>query len=475
MTFGRRKYLIIGLAVGAAILLAGFGAATYIVTSAKPRLEKIAGTILGMQVASRTLRVSFLPPSILARDVIISNHGTKVALIPTLRAHLDLHGLVKGQMLVPALDLEKPEFSLTRFENGTWNIAAANRERNETGGKNPFMLSIVNIRDGYLVLHTDENPLEMRGISLSAHDLSLAGGNDRPLLSRLSLTGDFTCGELQYDKTIFRNLASRLQGTAGSFVFAPLTFQAFGGTGTGKVEVDMGGESPLVSVHLEMPRFRAGDLFASLTKEELLQGNMTLVLDFTARGRALQELLRSMSGKASMTGRDLITTRLDLDNLVEQFIDSQRFDLVDLGAFMIVGPLGPIVTRSYDLSMLVNATQGGSSEVRQLVSLWQINEGKAVARDVALATKKSRISMSGEVDIGARRFRNLVVAVVDASGCALVSQEMDGPFESPEVKKPNFLVSAAGPIISIFRGTARLISGEKCEVFYNGSVAAPGK
>ena len=66
-----------------------------------------------------------------------------------------------------------------------------------------------------------------------------------------------------------------------------------------------------------------------------------------------------------------------------------------------------------------------------------------------------------------------VVAVIDAGGCALVRQEMDGPFESPQVEKPNFIETAAGPIINIFKGTARLITGEKCDVFYNGSVAAP--
>jgi AsmA protein len=212
-----------------------------------------------------------------------------------------------------------------------------------------------------------------------------------------------------------------------------------------------------------------------MTKEELLHGEMDLALDITTRGMTQQERLHSISGKASMTGRDLTTTRFDLDNLVEQFIDSQQFDLVDLGAFMIAGPLGPIVTRSYDLGMLANATQGGSSEVRQLVSLWEIAEGRAVARDVALATGKSRIAMSGEVDIGAKSFRNLVVAVIDAGGCALVHQEINGPFDNPQVEKPNFIESAAGPIINIFRGTARLITGKKCDVFYNGSVAAPAE
>ncbi len=237
----------------------------------------------------------------------------------------------------------------------------------------------------------------------------------------------------------------------------------------------MGGENFLVGVQLELSRFQAEDFFASMTKEQLLRGEMDLVLDVTARGLTQHELLRSMSGKASMTGQDLTSIRFDLDNLLEKFIQSQQFDLVDLGAFMIAGPLGPALTKGFDFGMVANAAQGGSTEVRQLVSRWQIDEGKAVARDVALATGKNRIAMSGEVDIAAERFQNLVVAVVDAGGCALVRQEMDGPFERPEVKKPSFIESAAGPLINIFKGTAKFLSGEKCEVFYNGSVAAPGK
>jgi uncharacterized protein involved in outer membrane biogenesis len=315
MISGRRKYLIMGLAIGAAILLvAGFGAATHIVTSAKPRLEKIAGTILGMQVTSRKLGVSFLPPSILVRDVKISNHGAEVALIPSLRARLNLRALVKGRVLVPALNIEKPEFTFIRLENGKWNIETQEREKRESVGESFVLLPIINIRNGSLLLHTDENPLKMRGISLTVKDLLLNGDKN------------FSCNELQYDKAVFRDLATHLQGTAGSFTFAPMSFQAFGGLGVGNVELDIVDESPLVGVHLKLSRFRAEDLFASMTKEELLHGEMEMALDFTIRGNTLPKLLRSISGKASMTGQDLITTRFDLDNLVEQFIDSQQFD-----------------------------------------------------------------------------------------------------------------------------------------------------
>ena len=115
MTSGHRKYLIIGLAVLAAIILAGFGAATYFVNSAKPRLEMIASASLGMQVSCRSLHVSLLPPSISVRDMKISNKGADVALIPTLQARVDLLALFKRKLLVSTLNLKKPESTLSRL------------------------------------------------------------------------------------------------------------------------------------------------------------------------------------------------------------------------------------------------------------------------------------------------------------------------------------------------------------------------
>lgn len=44
-------------------------------------------------------------------------------------------------------------------------------------------------------------------------------------------------------------------------------------------------------------------------------------------------------------------------------------------------------------------------------------------------------------------------------------QEMDEPCESTEVKEPSFIESVAGLLVEIFKGTARFITGEKCEVF----------
>jgi AsmA protein len=390
--------------------------------------------------------------------------------------HLDLNALLKGQVHITELKLIKPEFAITRLENGTWNIEVPKHEKSETAGS-PFLPSVFNIEDGLLILRDGENFMEIEGAWLTVRDMILLDDNSQPLLSRLSVTGDFSCRELRWNKLIISDFTSHLQGTKGSFIFDPVIFKALEGTAKGKIEADMGAQSSIFATHLELSRFKVEDIFSSLSNEELVRGEMDMTGDLATKGENAQELLRSMSGNVTKTGQNLIITKLDLDTLLEEYMHSQQFNLVDLGAFAIIGPLGPALTKGYDFSGVLEAANGGSTEVRQLVSIWSINEGKATARDVALATRQNRIAINGEVDFVAERFRNLVVAVIDAKGCAVVSQEVNGPFDSPEVKEPDFIKSAAGPFINIFKKATSFITKKEkeCEVIYKGSVAAPSE
>jgi hypothetical protein len=78
----------------------------------------------------------------------------------------------------------------------------------------------------------------------------------------------------------------------------------------------------------------------------------------------------------------------------------------------------------------------------------------------------------GSLDFAGERFDDVTVAVVDGKGCAMVRQKIRGPFRKPEVEKVTVLQSVAGPVLKLFK-QAKTIFGEKCEVFYAGSVAPP--
>jgi hypothetical protein len=152
---------------------------------------------------------------------------------------------------------------------------------------------------------------------------------------------------------------------------------------------------------------------------------------------------------------------------------SQNFNLVDLGAFLLAGPFGPVLTKSYNFTSLYQESQGGKGIIRKLISVWKVKNGIAEARDAALASKKERVAMKGGLNLIKGRFVDVTVAVLDKRGCALFSEKVHGPFSKPQIEKESVFKSIAGSVLNPLKHAWKLIQDEKCTVFYSGSVAQP--
>ena len=475
MSSGSRKYLLIGCAIVLAVLASGYLGVVYMEHAAKSQLEHKVSMNLGMPITIDRMAVSLLSSSVSAKKIEIKNNGSKVFSIDTLQVKLDPLALLQGKIQVKELNFIKPEITLARLENGNLNIELSGHEKTDGTG-NIFIPAVFNIEEGSLTFRDGKKLFELQGISVTTRDISLVSGRkDLQLSAQVSLIGDLGCREIKWNKTVIRDFKSHFQGTNGNYFFESILFQALGGRANGRFEAYMATTSPKFVAEFQLSDLRVEEFFATLSDEKLGHGKMELAVNLSVNGGDKQELLRSMAGKVDMTGQDIIIEKLDLDKLLEEYMHSQQFNLVDLGAFAVVGPLGPALTKTYDFSGVMRASKGGSTEVHQLVSLWQINEGRAVAQDVALTTKENRIAVKGGVDIATNNFEKLLVAVIDANGCAIVSQEMNGPFDNPEIKQPSFIETAAGPIINIFKKATRYITKSKCETIYNGSVAPPGE
>ncbi len=198
---------------------------------------------------------------------------------------------------------------------------------------------------------------------------------------------------------------------------------------------------------------------------------MDLTATLSMRGEIASEMKRTADGEVSLRGADLTVIGVDLDKVFSRFEASQSFNLVDVGAFIFVGPFAPLITKGYNFAGLFRGT-GGSSKIRALVSDWKVEGGIAKAKDVAMATNENRIALKGNIDFANERFNDVVVAVVDGKGCAKLHQTIRGPFRNPEVEKTSVLQSVAGPVLKLFQQTKKLFGG-KCVVFYAGSVAPP--
>jgi hypothetical protein len=200
---------------------------------------------------------------------------------------------------------------------------------------------------------------------------------------------------------------------------------------------------------------------------------MDFSADLTAMGKSEDAVKRSLAGSLSLSGQDLMLYNIDIDALITKYERSQNLNLVDVGAFLLAGPFGPVLTKSYNFTSLYAASQGGKGIIRKIVSDWELKNGIARARDVALTSKKQRIAMQGGLNFISERFVDVTIAALDNRGCAVYSEKVRGPFRNPQIEKENIFQSIAGSVMNPLKDGWNFLQGEACTVFYSGSVAHP--
>ena len=114
--------------------------------------------------------------------------------------------------------------------------------------------------------------------------------------------------------------------------------------------------------------------------------------------------MSSMDGTFALRGDNLVTYTMDLDKVLSTYETSQKFHLVDLGAFFFVGPLGTVALKGYRYGDFYYQTQGGQGTITQFISHWKIKDGVADAIDCALATRHNRVALKGKLDLVSERF-----------------------------------------------------------------------
>ena len=306
--------------------------------------------------------------------------------------------------------------------------------------------------------------------------LSYGGTDGAEPFKNISFDGDIRCKTLTINKFTLTNLAMRTAGGNGMLDISPVSMDIFGGTGNGSIHVDVTGASPHYRVIATLNRFRIEDLIQAFSPGKIprksMEGVVNFSADLTAMGKSADEVKRSLNGDVSLKGENLMLYSMDIDALIPKYERSQNFNLVDVGAFFLAGPFGPVLTKSYNFGSLYEESQGGKGIIRKLVSIWKVKNGIAEATDVALASKKYRIAMKGGLNFINDRFVDVTVAVLDKRGCAVYSQKVHGPFRKPQIEKVSIFKSISGSVSNALKDAWKFI-GEECTVFYSGSVAQP--
>jgi len=476
MTLKRKKVLFITSGVIILVVFAIVLVLLLNIQAFKPQIEAAASTALGMDVRikGRLGIALFQGIGISLKDISVRNGGAEVVTVEKMKIGLELMALTRREIRITRIGLIKPVLSLVRYKNGMVNYERPGR----TPSGRPFAVDTISISQGK-VIYTDELSsarIEGDGFDATMRNLSYGGTDGAEPLKNISFDGDIRCKTLTIDKFIVTNLALRTAGGNGVLDIRPIGMDIFGGTASGRIHVDVTGASPHYRVIYTFSQCRVDELIQALSPGKMpqkrIEGMVNFTADLTARGKSIAEAKQSLSGDVSLKGENLMLYNMDIDALIPKYERSQNFNLVDVGAFFLAGPFGPVLTKSYNFGSLYEELQGGKGNIRMFVSIWKVKRGVADATDVALATKKYRIAMKGGLNFNNDQFDNVTVAVLDKRGCAVYSQKVHGPFRKPKIEKVSILKSISGSVSNALIDAWKFVGGE-CKEFYSGSVAQP--
>ncbi|MEX2130765.1 MAG: AsmA family protein [Pseudohongiellaceae bacterium] len=447
--------------------------------SLKQRLQASTANDLGLdlEIGGR-IRMGLFPGlHITVSDMRFDRQGKLVASLGQVQFGLDIQPLLHREVRINSVVLQDPVILLERYEDGSYNF-------DKPDPRVALELEQVQVVNG--IFHYQDARLdtiyEARACNLDLQASSPLTRDSGNHLADLDLAADFACTEVRRDTLTLTELNTAVMAQAGLVQFQLTSMQLLGAQGTGHLQVDFNGAVPAYQLSYVLPQFRSDELFLLLTRKSpsgialadgapvagtgvevsRVEGLMDLSATLTMQGQNLPEMKQTLAGAFALRGSNLVINGADLDARLARFEDSQNFNLVDVGAFMLAGPLGLVLTKGYDFANIFLET-GSRTEIRKVISDWELEAGIAQVKSAIMETNENRIAIKGGLDIPGEKFEELRIALLDDLGCARVEQSITGTFQAPVINQPNVFWSLTGPIRSLLE---RLVPEQECEVFY---------
>ena len=209
-------------------------------------------------------------------------------------------------------------------------------------------------------------------------------------------------------------------------------------------------------------------LLNKFSQDTLLSGNMSLSMNVETKGVNTEELRRNFNGQVFLHGSDIKMYGIDADKFLEKFKHSQSFNLVDVGAFMLAGPIGITLTKGVYFTDILVMSSGEETRINKLSADWKITNGVYRVIDVAISTINNRIAAKGWMDINTDSL-NFTFAVLDEEGCSILNQDIYGRLTSPEMGKVKIANVLFAPTLNLVED----IFGGDCDAFYEGAIIHP--
>jgi len=451
----------------------------------RAQLERILTDATGFKTRiNGTVTATLFPtPGVSLGGISMEYNGKTVVAASGFDANFDLLPLFARQLVPHEVNIDGLWLQLPADELGRPALAFKAGKTSATVAGTPFGLQIqvpdrIELHNSTIVVSTPKNKElhYIKGLNLAVYPVH----NRLALLSnraegpddewRLQLYMNFEQAKFDRLDTGSARLEARFGPRSGTAKINKAN--VFDGIANGDLGWKYDGEVPEYQANLTLTDFDAGKSVLLFRSSSFVQGRLNVSTNLSGKGSTREQLLASVSGSVKMEGANLDLVSTNLDELVNNIIRSKQYNLADAVAYFFIGPFAVSATKGLDVARAshdLTKTDTVKNRIKRIHTSWQLSDGIASAKDVALQTERYLLALRGRVNLSKQTFENIEIGVINNQGCAIATQKFYGPIASPSMEKANLLVTLTRPLLDALTKSAKGIIDTKCNSpFYKG-------
>jgi AsmA protein len=332
------------------------------------------------------------------------------------------------------------------------------------------VLKFIKIKNAELVYEYSKDTIITKNLELELNKIYFNEKINSNPLATLYTNGRVKSDNIKSGSFNFIDLNFYLNVINGDYEINSKTVSIFGDDAKGQVKITAApfADTPKFNITYNDISFLAEKMLSAFNENQVINGPLEISFNISSAGSDWDTIVSNMDGTINLSGKNLVLNGFDADEIIDKFKRSQSFNLVDLGAVLLAGPVGIAVTKGTDFARIFVLNSGKSTKLIKLASNWTINDGVFNIEDAAFATDKNRVALTGTIGFSNSNL-DLTIALLNTNGCSIFSQQVYGNLNSPTMGKVKVVGTVLAPVTNLVDD----VTGKDCIVFYSGSVKHP--
>jgi len=365
--------------------------------------------------------------------------------------------------------VQSPEMPVRNQADEKWGIRSADLELSTSLGINPIGIKTLEVRNSQVELGLpDSQPFNTGVFSVNLKDIVFNEPGTKTQIKSLHGNVDFDSVEFPvFGKS---PVSVQINGLHDQLNLAISTDLLHAEKEQGTLVVDLSKDSIEYKLKYTLDKVPLEYVTTFFYEKKLLSGPLNLGIDLQGYGVG-EDMLGHLKGSFTTSATNILLHGIELDKFLKNYEKSQNFDLLDLGAFVVYGAAGAVITKGGDFAKLLTTGSKVTDQTKilQLVAKGNINQGVLTTEDFAFSTSENRLAFNGHYNVINNNIPGVTIAVVDKNGCSLLDQRFYG--EVKKIQHDNLKV--AGTLTGSVTNLANAVSDKNCKPFYKGIVKHP--